>query len=145
MKVNQCVSFLLINNHRVLLEHRSKDKASDPGLIAIPGGHCDPGEGQLDTLSREMQEELMLTPLSSVFLCSLYHPGSSELQLIHYYLVMSWQGEIQAIEADEVAWYDIHHAPLDLPADRSALAEYIRLSNVGEERFDLFSLDSAHT
>ena len=42
MQVYECVSFLLIQNEQILLEKRSKNKACDPNLIAIPGGHIVP-------------------------------------------------------------------------------------------------------
>jgi len=127
MKVHPCVSFLLIKRDQVLLERRSLTKSSDPGLITIPGGHIEMGESQEEALYREIGEELKVEPLSSTYLCSLYHP-TTELQLIHYYIISSWQGEIQAIEADEVFWRSIKVGGLDIAADRFALQEYQRLS-----------------
>ena len=46
MEVHECVSFILVKGDHVLLETRSKDKDSDPGMIAIPGGHMEKGESQ---------------------------------------------------------------------------------------------------
>lgn len=128
MEVHECVSFLVIDNDNILLEKRSMLKESDPGLITIPGGHIEQGECHIDALLREMTEELEIEPKSFVFLCSLYHP-TSELQLIHYYVVSSWSGEIKALEADEVSWYQVEQAPVAIEADRIALSEYLRLIN----------------
>ncbi len=50
MEVHECVSFILVKDDEVLLETRSKDKDSDPGMIAIPGGHMEQGESQSMTL-----------------------------------------------------------------------------------------------
>ncbi|RQW62546.1 NUDIX hydrolase [Vibrio viridaestus] len=127
MQVHECVSFLLIKDDMILLETRSQDKATDPGLIAIPGGHMESGETQSDTLQREIKEELNIEVEKYQYLCSLYHP-TAELQLIHYYIVTDWSGEIMALEAENVNWYSIIKAPIDIEADLRALSE---LSRVG--------------
>lgn len=134
MKTYPCVSFLLIRNNQVLLEKRSLLKESDPGLIAIPGGHMEEGETQAQTLKREIDEELGVRALTRYFLCSLYHAASTELQLIHYYVIGDWQGDIKAFEADEVFWVNLGDAQIDIEADRIALSEYVRIKDVLEER-----------
>ncbi len=134
MKTYTCVSFLLIRNNQVLLEKRSLLKESDPGLIAIPGGHMEEGETQAQTLKREIDEELGVRALTRYFLCSLYHAASTELQLIHYYVIGDWQGDIKAFEADEVFWVNFGDAQIDIEADRIALSEYVRIKDVLEER-----------
>ncbi|GLR04817.1 NUDIX hydrolase [Vibrio hyugaensis] len=126
MEVHECVSFILVRNNTVLLETRTKEKVSDPGAIAIPGGHMEMGETQHETLYRELEEELNIKPTSFVYLCSLYHP-TSELQLIHYYIVKNWLGTIDSLEAESVDWYSILNAPVATQADRIALSEYERL------------------
>lgn len=126
MHVHECVSFILIRDEQVLLEKRADDKLSDPGLIAIPGGHIELGESQLDALVRELKEELDVVPESHHYLCSLYHP-TEELQLIHYYVISSWHGEIKSLEAAEVTWHAIQSAPIDIEADRIAMSEYSRV------------------
>ena len=134
MKTYPCVSFLLIRNNQVLLEKRSLLKESDPGLIAIPGGHMEEGETQAQTLKREIDEELGVRALTRYFLCSLYHAASTELQLIHYYVIGDWLGDINAFEADEVFWVNLGDAQIDIEADRIALSEYVRIKDVLEER-----------
>ncbi|CAH0530092.1 NUDIX hydrolase [Vibrio hippocampi] len=129
MEVHQCVSFLLVTSDQVLLETRTMDKASDPGMIAIPGGHMETDETQKQTLARELEEELGIRALNSQYLCSLYHP-TSELQLLHYYVIFEWHGEIQSLEAESVNWYPIGNAPVAVEADRLALKEYQRLAAV---------------
>lgn len=127
MEVHECVSFILVKGDQVLLETRTKDKESDPGAIAIPGGHMEFNETQQQTLFRELQEELNIKPLQFGYLCSLYHP-TTELQLIHYYVVNNWQGDIQSLEAESVNWYPIINAPVSTEVDRVALSEYLRLN-----------------
>ena len=126
MEIHECVSFLLVDRGKVLLEKRSLSKETDPGAIAIPGGHIERGESRVQALIRELKEELDITPIAHQYLCSLYHP-TGELQLIHYYVIHSWRGDIRVLEADEVAWHPITSAPVGLAADKVALSEYQRL------------------
>ncbi|NOI65151.1 NUDIX domain-containing protein [Vibrio sp. 99-8-1] len=127
MEVHECVSFILLKDDNVLLEKRSEYKRTDPGLINIPGGHMDEGETQRQTLCREVKEELNVIPTQYQYLCSLYHP-TSELQLIHYYIVNQWQGEITAQEAEDVQWFKLASVQLAIEADNIALAEVARVS-----------------
>ncbi|PMH01062.1 NUDIX hydrolase [Vibrio lentus] len=126
MGVHECVSFILLNESQVLLEKRSESKETDPGLITIPGGHIEKGENQVKALFRELKEELNVTPTEYTFLCSLYHP-TTETQLIHYFVVSDWKGDITAQEADNVAWYSLNTAPVGITADCVALREVERV------------------
>ncbi|WP_165311504.1 NUDIX hydrolase [Vibrio ziniensis] len=127
MEVFECVSFIFVKDGQVLLEQRSKSKETDPGLIAIPGGHLEYGETQQQALLREIKEELDVVPNNATFLCSLYHP-TIELQLLHYYVITEWEGSILSLEADAVAWYPIDNAPVATEADKLALLEIGRVS-----------------
>ncbi|MEM9604882.1 MAG: NUDIX domain-containing protein [Pseudomonadota bacterium] len=123
-----CVSFLLVQDNRILLETRRLDKASDPGLVAVPGGHMEPGEDEGATLARELEEELGVRALASHYVCSLLHPTTTELQWIHYHAVTAWSGEIQALEAARVDFHPLDGPlPIDVAADRVAVAEWLRL------------------
>ncbi|WP_159737675.1 NUDIX hydrolase [Vibrio atypicus] len=126
MKQRECVSFILLKDKQVLLEKRAIDKATDPGLITIPGGHIEQGETQLQALVRELDEELTIAPIQYHYLCSLYHP-TCELQLIHYYVISKWQGELTALEAETVQWYPVDSAPVGIEADSIALQEIKRV------------------
>ncbi|CAK3110750.1 NUDIX domain-containing protein [Vibrio crassostreae] len=126
MDVHECVSFILLDESHVLLEKRSDSKDTDPGLVTIPGGHIEQGENQVQTLLRELNEELNVTPTEYTFLCSLYHL-TKELQLIHYFVVTQWQGEITAQEADSIAWHPLDSAPVGIIADGVALKELERV------------------
>ncbi len=126
MKVHECVSFMLIKDSEILLETRASDKETDPGAIAIPSGHMEPDETKQQALFRELKEELNVTPQSFVYLCSLYHP-TTELQLIHYYVVPEWKGKIECHEAECVDWYSVINSPVGTEVDKIALKELQRM------------------
>ncbi|EID4334236.1 TPA: NUDIX hydrolase [Vibrio parahaemolyticus] len=127
MEANDCISFIMLNGSKVLLEKRSEQKETDPGLITIPGGHIEYGETQIQALFRELNEELNVIPTEYKYLCSLYHP-TKELQLIHYFIVTNWSGDITAHEADEVKWYSLQTNQVGIAADSIALKELERVS-----------------
>lgn len=133
MAAFECVSFILLADSLVLLEKRSQSKKTDPGLVTIPGGHIETGETRIQALLREVNEELSVTPTDYQYLCSLYHP-TQELQLIHYFIVSSWQGDIVAHEADELQWQSLDNAQVDIAADAIALQEVVRVHHYLPDR-----------
>ena len=66
--ISPCVSFILIQDGRLLVEQRSINKVTDPGSITIPGGHVEPGESLQKALARECLEELAIRPLQAAVL-----------------------------------------------------------------------------
>lgn len=132
MEFVECVSFILIHDGRVLLEKRRDDKAFDAGMVMVPGGHAEYGEEHLQTLARELMEELSLEAESAGYVCSLIHTAESEheteVQRLHYYLVTEWQGDIDALEAEFVFWQPLTELDvLEIQPDRIAIAEAQRL------------------
>lgn len=132
MEFAECVSFILIQDGAVLVEKRRYDKEFDPSLLMVPGGHMEEGEDQLDTLARELEEELNVEAQSAGYVCSLVHTAESdsesEVQRLHYYLVSDWQGDIEALEAEAVYWLSLDElSQLDAEPDRIAVNEARRL------------------
>lgn len=122
-----CVSFILLRDGCVLLEKRRADKPVDPGLVMVPGGHIEDGESQQQALIREVREELGVEVSAAHYVASLLHP-TTEVQLLHYWLVSEWAGDICAYEADEVFWQpltELHQ--FILTPDDIALREAQRL------------------
>ena len=102
-------------------------KTSGPGLISIPGGHVDPGENYEQALIREIQEELGVQPLRWQHFSTLYYQ-TTELQRNHYYLVDSWEGDIQCFEAESLRWVELSDVEeLSVQEDRMALQAYRQL------------------
>ena len=58
----ECAVALIVADGRVLLGHRSKDRPTYPGVWDLFGGHVEAGETLEETLARELDEELAITP-----------------------------------------------------------------------------------
>ena len=123
----ECVAFMLVQDGKVLAEKRKLTKEDEPGAVAIPGGHVERGEHLEETLRRELEEELGITPGTTKYVCSLLHRSHTLLQ-IHYYAVELWEGEIQANEAESLLWIPFDELErFDIGVDRVAIGEYLRV------------------
>ena len=101
----ECVSGILIDQGRVLVEKRRADDEADPGLVFLPGGHVELGESLENALTRELKEELGIQARSIVPVGVRYHLASDgETQRVHYFRVMDWSGKIKSLEAENVYW-----------------------------------------
>ena len=60
--VHYIVGGLIVQSDRILLGHRSERRAFYPNVWDVFGGHMEPGEQPEETLVREIQEELGITP-----------------------------------------------------------------------------------
>ena len=113
-----CVGALVARDEgevRILLGHRSASRAFFPNVWDVPGGHCEPGESREQTLVRELQEEIGITPTAWRPLGDLHGtvPGSDETVVLHLYEVTAWSGQpvIRAPEEhDDLAWFSVDDA-----------------------------------
>jgi 8-oxo-dGTP diphosphatase len=116
-----CVGVLLVQRReghgglRILLGKRSASRALYPGVWDVPGGHCEPGETPEQTLVRELQEELGVTPTAWRPLGQFHAPaeGTGESVVLHVYVVNAWIGTPQnrlPEEHAEVAWFTVDDA-----------------------------------
>lgn len=120
MAFHECVCFLVVSDGRVLLERRAATDRLGYAELNIPGGHMELGELQVDTLLREVEEELGIIPLSYEHLCK-QHFVANEVQLLHYYAVTEWAGEVIAQEKAKIEWHPLaNELPLSA-ADRVAI------------------------
>ena len=121
--MRKAVAFILVRDGSFLVERRSQAKELDPGTLAIPGGHVEEGEGPEETLRREMDEELGVAPLAFAPVSVQVHESLYPIE-IRYYLVTSWEGEVEAREAEELSWLPLREWDrLDLAADRAAIVD----------------------
>ena len=113
------VAALIIQSQRILLGQRSATREFYPGVWDVFGGHVEPGEQLHETLVRELQEELGITPtkwtyLETITLSSASPPDEPSDQLIlHLYLVTDWTGtpaNRQLEEHSTIGWFSLAEA-----------------------------------
>ena len=84
-------------------------------------------ETWVQTLEREMKEELGAVPLRYEYYCSLVEKLPELHLTIHYFVVDRWEGELKALEAEELLWMPLKEfEKIEVAIDRSAVREYIR-------------------
>lgn len=110
---------LLYREGCVLLCKRAATRTVYPNVWDLPGGHREPEESPDQTLERELQEELGVTPVRARLLAEyqIADAGAGTAWLL-VYLVTEWRGEPEnrlPEEHDAVAWLTIDQAnALDL-------------------------------
>jgi 8-oxo-dGTP diphosphatase len=117
---------LLLRNGRILLGKRAAHRRAYPNRWDMIGGKVEDGETVDFTLSRELAEELGITPAAFESLGSIIDrkPDARGTATYHVFVVTSWTGGEPAIQDDEhstLEWFEID-AACALPD--LALAEY---------------------
>ena len=116
---------------------KSRNAHIFPNVWDVFGGHIEPGEHQHQTLVRELQEELGITPTKQTYLETLVvstpkRHGVQAYQLyLHLYLVTAWSGtpvNRQLHEHASIQWFSLAQAVrLDLahPTYPQIFAKYL--------------------
>lgn len=110
------------------LMHRRPEGKHHAGLWEFPGGKAEPDEMPVESLVRELAEELGITCdpgecVPATFAETGLSDGSQKIVIL-LYIVPRWSGEPQALEGGAVDWFtpdEVHRLakpPLDI-----ALAE----------------------
>lgn len=116
---HEIVASLIIRSGRILLGRRSAMRAFYPDVWDVFGGHVEAGEQHPETLIRELQEELGITPTRWTFLETLTQslPTNADepsgLLIVHLYLVPAWSGtptNRQLEEHSEIGWFSLDQA-----------------------------------
>ena len=113
MKV--CAAGILLRDDKILLGKRHADLEFYPNTWDIIGGHCEDAEMPEQTLLRELEEELGVTPTRFTHLAVLHEPKSDVYGDYEYniYLVTDWLGtprNLSPNEHSELAWFQIKEA-----------------------------------
>ena len=130
---HEVVAALIVQSQRILLGQRSADRAFYPGVWDLFGGHVEPGEQHDQTLVRELQEELGMTPTTWRFLETVSLPPGegSDPVTVHLYLVTAWTGtptNRQPEEHSDIGWFSLAPAiqlSLAHPAYPELFARYL--------------------
>jgi 8-oxo-dGTP diphosphatase len=114
-----CAGALLVRGREVLLAKRSSERSFYPGVWDVVGGHCEDGESPRDTLVREVEEELGVTPCAFEEMAVLPEPNPREHGegRYHIFRVTAWGGgepRLLGSEHSELRWVSVECA-LALP------------------------------
>ncbi len=113
-----CVGAVLLRHRptpEVLLVKRAPTREWWPGVWDVAGGHRTSGESTEQTLVREMEEELGISPTEWKLAAQLREaaPGVEEPYILHLYVVSAWTGTLynrQPEEHSELGWFYIEDA-----------------------------------
>ena len=135
--MQEVAAALIVESQMILLGQRSPTRTFYPNVWDVFGGHIEPGEHQQQTLVRELQEELGITPTKWNFLETIVasipeQRGVQPYQLyLHLYLVTAWFGipvNRQYHEHASIQWFSLAQAvQLDLahPTYPQIFAKYL--------------------
>lgn len=111
---HEVVAALIIQSQKILLGHRSATRMFYPNVWDTFGGHVEPGEHHQQTLVRELQEELGITPTKWSYLEEISFPSEPSDQVTLYlYLVTDWDGtptNRQLEEHSTIDWFSLEEA-----------------------------------
>jgi 8-oxo-dGTP diphosphatase len=117
--LHEVVAALIVRSGKILLGKRSAERALYPDVWDLFGGHVEPGEDLQQTLRRELDEELGMTPSEWTFIETLTidlpptHDGPADLIIVHLYLVTAWTGtplNRQPEEHSTIDWFTLEQA-----------------------------------
>lgn len=137
--VHYIVTGILVRENRILLGLRASGRAFFPNVWDVFGGHIEPGEEPEQTLIRELEEELGITPTQWMKLETLTDsvPNSVDAEpddlVVYLFCVTDWMGEPSNRQLEEhsvIQWYSYDEAAkLDLahPSYPELFAQCLRL------------------
>ena len=97
------VAGLLEQDGRFLVSQRPSG-GHGAGLWEFPGGKCEPGESDAETLARELREELGIAVHESTPFSEVTHQYPERLITVAFRWVVRWEGAPYGAEGQKVAW-----------------------------------------
>lgn len=101
--IDVAVGVILRADGTVLLGDRPEGKPW-AGWWELPGGKREPNETVLEALSRELQEELGLTPTEATPWVTYVHHYPTTTVRLHFCRVTRWNGQPQSLESQQLKW-----------------------------------------
>jgi 8-oxo-dGTP diphosphatase len=127
MKTVDTVALVVLKDDTVLVERRGLHKATDPGVVVIPGGHVEQGESLEQACKRELKEELDLDCSEFRFLDRMLWHTPVEIQNVYYFVCEGWSGNLKSKEADEVFFIKRDDlSAIDIDEERKILEKHLQ-------------------
>ena len=125
-----CAGGLLVRRDKILLARRSENRKFYPGVWDIIGGHCERDETPVDTLIRELREEIGVEARAFEELAVLDEPRLAEHgeARYHVFMVTAWddiEPQLLGAEHSQLRWLTLDRA-LALPLATLSTASYSR-------------------
>ena len=101
------VNGLLVRHQTLLMVKRAPHRRAYPDRWSFPGGHLETGETRVDTLKRELAEEIGIAVSDHRFLASIRDPNVGDEDVVyHLFVVTRWAGcpRILDDEHSEMRW-----------------------------------------
>ena len=127
--LHEVVAALITQSQKILLGQRSANREFYPGVWDVFGGHVEQGESHEESLIRELQEELGITPTRWSYVETI---TLSETLIVHLYSVTEWEGKIENRQFEEhsaIGWFSLEEAaqlPLADPSYPKLFGRYLR-------------------
>ena len=126
MKTVDTVALIILWGDEVLVERRGLHKATDPGVVVIPGGHVEEGETLEEACKRELKEELDLDCSVYTFVDRMVWSTPIEVQNVHYFVCENWSGTPKKLEADEIFFIkQADLSPIDIEEERKIIEKHL--------------------
>ena len=114
------VTLIIYNNGKILLQKRA-----DNGCWAIHGGGIELGEKYIETLKREIKEELNIEPInpelmgiySGKELFNIYPQSKDQVYVLnHVFFCEKYTGEIEFNDGEvkDLQWFDLDNLPKNI-------------------------------
>jgi len=101
--VHVAVGVILNENKQILISKRAAN-THQGGLWEFPGGKVETGETLEQALTRELGEELGITPTKTTSLLSVEHDYGDKAVLLEVRVVWTFTGEAKGLERQDLAW-----------------------------------------
>jgi 8-oxo-dGTP diphosphatase len=128
-QIVEVAAAVVFNDSRthVLIAQRHPD-AHQGGKWEFPGGKRESGESLLQTLCRELAEELAITPLHYRPFIRLAYQYPDKSVVLHVWLVDSFTGYPASLEGQAIRWAAIEDLdPIVFPAANRGIIQALRL------------------